>query len=150
MEKEIRLVLARNVRRLRRGRGWSQEQLADRCGLHRTYVGAVERGERNLSLDSMARLAAALDTDVAALLTLPWGVEERLAAYGFGRRPGRRSYPCGRRTAVHVRQSATYRLSTPWSKAPVMGAHDRIGKEATRPAHTPAADQPRLVTGSAG
>ncbi|MFL6245690.1 MAG: helix-turn-helix domain-containing protein [Thermoanaerobaculia bacterium] len=46
----------------------SQEALADRAGLHRTYVGCVERNEKNISIESMERLAKALDVDVRELL----------------------------------------------------------------------------------
>ena len=52
-------LLADNMRRLRAERGWSQEKLAFESSLHRTYIGAVERLERNPSLTSMARIAAA-------------------------------------------------------------------------------------------
>jgi transcriptional regulator with XRE-family HTH domain len=48
------------IRTLRKQAGWSQEELADACGLHRTYVGAVERGERNVSLINIVQLAQAL------------------------------------------------------------------------------------------
>jgi transcriptional regulator with XRE-family HTH domain len=48
--------------------GLSQEALADRAGLHRTYVGSVERGERNVSIDNICRLAWALGVDVRELL----------------------------------------------------------------------------------
>lgn len=65
-----RELLAANLRRLRHQYGWSQEQLAEQCGLHRTYIGAVERGERNISLDNLERLANALQTSVCALLDI--------------------------------------------------------------------------------
>lgn len=62
-------TLARNLRRLRANRGLSQEGLADLAGLHRTYVGSVERSERNISLDNIDKLATALGVDVPHLLT---------------------------------------------------------------------------------
>lgn len=63
-----RALLASNLRRLRSHRGLSQESLADLAGLHRTFVGSVERSERNISLDNIARLADALGVTVASLL----------------------------------------------------------------------------------
>lgn len=49
-----------NVRAGRIALGFSQEQLASKCGLHRTYVGSVERGERNVGLENIVRIACAL------------------------------------------------------------------------------------------
>lgn len=65
---ESRQVLARNLRRLRAAKGISQEALADLAGLHRTYVGSMERSERNVSIDNLERLAGALGVRVAELL----------------------------------------------------------------------------------
>jgi len=59
---------ARNLRRAREGRKLSQEALADAAGLHRTYVGSVERGERNISIDNIERLANAVGLSPAELL----------------------------------------------------------------------------------
>lgn len=62
-------TLADNIRQQRHERGLSQEELADICGLHRTYVGSVERGERNVTLSSLEILAKALGVTVVDLLT---------------------------------------------------------------------------------
>ncbi|HVZ42149.1 MAG TPA: helix-turn-helix transcriptional regulator [Candidatus Kapabacteria bacterium] len=54
------MVVGANIRRLRLQKGLSQEDLADKAGIHRTYVGSVERGERNISVENVARLVRAL------------------------------------------------------------------------------------------
>lgn len=66
---EITTILSKNIRKLRGEMGLSQEELAYKCGLHRTYVGAVERGERNVTLSSLELLASALDVDIPTLLS---------------------------------------------------------------------------------
>jgi transcriptional regulator with XRE-family HTH domain len=58
----------RRVRARRKALGISQEALAARAGIHRNYQGSVERGERNIALVNILRLAAALDTDPGTLL----------------------------------------------------------------------------------
>lgn len=62
-------VVAENVRSLRRLQGLSQERLAELANLHRTYVGSIERGERNVSLENIDRLAQALKVEPVELLT---------------------------------------------------------------------------------
>ncbi len=58
------------VRRLRKERGLSQEEFALLCGLHRTYVGSIERGEKTVTIETANKLAGALGTDLAELFTL--------------------------------------------------------------------------------
>lgn len=55
------------IRQLRKQRGWSQEGFADLCHVHRSYMGAVERGEVNLTIQTLKNLTAVLDTTISAL-----------------------------------------------------------------------------------
>ncbi len=64
----IREVLARNVKAFRRSAGVSQEELADRAGVDRTYVSSIERCRYAVSIDKLDRLAVALGTEAAELL----------------------------------------------------------------------------------
>lgn len=66
-----RKAFASNLRREREARGLSQEALADLAGLHRTYVGSVERAERNISIDNIERFGRALGLEPADLLRKP-------------------------------------------------------------------------------
>jgi transcriptional regulator with XRE-family HTH domain len=67
--RKARIAFGRNLRALRTARHLSQEALAALSGLHRTYVGSVERAERNVSIDNMERLAAALKCRIVDLLS---------------------------------------------------------------------------------
>ena len=57
---DIHAALSANIKRLRTRKGWSQEQLADEAGLHRTYVSGVERGTRNPTVEIVGKIANAL------------------------------------------------------------------------------------------
>lgn len=61
-------VFGQNVRRLRVERGLSQEQLADKAGLHRTYIGMIERAEKNITLCNMEKVALSLGVSIRDLL----------------------------------------------------------------------------------
>lgn len=65
---EIQRRLAKNLVRLREERGWSQEDLADEAGLHRTYVSGIERRVRNPTVLVLERLAKALRVPASTLL----------------------------------------------------------------------------------
>ena len=65
--KTVQQLFGSRVRKLRKIKGWSQERFADECGLHRTYIGAIERGERNVSLNNIHAIAKALDISVKEL-----------------------------------------------------------------------------------
>jgi transcriptional regulator with XRE-family HTH domain len=62
------MVFAANVRRLRTERGLSQEVLAEAAGVHRTYIGMLERGEKNVTIYNIERIASALEVKPASLL----------------------------------------------------------------------------------
>jgi transcriptional regulator with XRE-family HTH domain len=55
------------VKSIRKAKGWSQEDLAEKAGLHRTYIGSIERSERNISLLNIERIAKALDVEIEKL-----------------------------------------------------------------------------------
>jgi transcriptional regulator with XRE-family HTH domain len=98
--------LGRNLRRLRTERGWSQEAFADELAVHRTYVGGLERGERNASLQVVEWLAESLGVDPLDLLREVDDQQEagtvlRAAHSGAARPPDARSVaqrPARRRT----------------------------------------------------
>ncbi|GFO72843.1 XRE family transcriptional regulator, regulator of sulfur utilization [Bathymodiolus japonicus methanotrophic gill symbiont] len=66
---EITQILADNIRTFRKSKHLSQEELADMCELHRTYIGSVERGERNVTLSTLEALSTTLGVSVPELLT---------------------------------------------------------------------------------
>jgi transcriptional regulator with XRE-family HTH domain len=68
VEGELQVTVGRNLRAYRLARGMSQESFADFLSFHRTYMGGVERGERNLTLKSLERIAERLQLDPLKLL----------------------------------------------------------------------------------
>ena len=65
MRDDLQRAIGRRVRELRTAAGLSQERLAEHAGLHRNYIGSIERGERDVGVGSLARIAAALRTSLA-------------------------------------------------------------------------------------
>ena len=82
---DILLALGQRVRELRKKKGFSQEAFADVTGVHRTWMGAIERGERNLSFHNLVLITKALGITLSQLLS---GLEKRaeLIAKDSGRR----------------------------------------------------------------
>jgi transcriptional regulator with XRE-family HTH domain len=68
LEKRVALAIAERVRSHRIAAALSQEELGELAGIHRTYIGAIERGEKNVTVLTLARLAAALRCDLAELV----------------------------------------------------------------------------------
>jgi transcriptional regulator with XRE-family HTH domain len=68
VEGDLQRTVGRNLRAYREGKSLSQESFADVLEVHRTYMGGIERGERNLTLKSLERIAERLDLDPLALL----------------------------------------------------------------------------------
>ena len=67
MQTDILIRFGQAVRRLRRNQAVSQEELAERCGLHRTYISDVELGKRNVSLENIERIATSLNKSLVEL-----------------------------------------------------------------------------------
>ena len=65
----LKAILAENIKVFRKARNYSQEELAELCGLHRTYIGSVERHERNVTLSTLEVLSETLGVSVPDLLT---------------------------------------------------------------------------------
>jgi transcriptional regulator with XRE-family HTH domain len=86
---ELQKALGQRVRQLRLRKGYSQESFADHCGVHRTFMGTIERGETNLSLQNLARIAVGLGITLSKLFS---GIERqsaRLPGGADGGKPGR-------------------------------------------------------------
>ncbi len=71
MEGDLQRILGQNLRGCRQAKGLSQKAFADVLGLHRAYMGGIERGERNLTLKSVEKIAAKLGLEPLVLLKQP-------------------------------------------------------------------------------
>lgn len=65
---DMQIALGKAIREQRKRLGYSQESFADEIGIHRTYMGAVERGERNVSLKNLMRIAKTLGVPLSSLI----------------------------------------------------------------------------------
>jgi len=68
MKKPINIKVGQNIRKIREFRGLSQEALANLAGVHRTYIGIIERAERNITLVSLEKISKALKVQIKELL----------------------------------------------------------------------------------
>ena len=87
-------ALGQRIRELRTEQGFSQESFADKCGVHRTFMGTVERGESNLSFQNIARVATTLGVPLSRLFDGLEGKAEGLnapPAPAVNRKPGRKT-----------------------------------------------------------
>lgn len=95
----LRVIFGRRVRELRTQQGLTQQQLGRKAGMHPAYVGGIERGERNITLDGVERLARALGVSPAELLAQP----ATLAPAGLERQV--------RELALHARDASDLQLA---------------------------------------
>lgn len=65
--RKVLVAFGNKIKKVRQSKGFSQETLAEKAGLHRTYIGTVERGERNPALVNLVRIADALSVDLSTL-----------------------------------------------------------------------------------
>jgi transcriptional regulator with XRE-family HTH domain len=72
---DLKVVLGKRIRELRSKNGFSQESFADHCGLHRTYMGGIERGEHNLTIETLMTVAKGLEITMSDLLA---GIEKQV------------------------------------------------------------------------
>jgi transcriptional regulator with XRE-family HTH domain len=77
---DLKEVMAVNLRRLRHGKAWTQEELAERTGLSARYIGAVERADVSASVTVLGRIAEALEVEPATLVRPPPRTRRRAAA----------------------------------------------------------------------
>jgi transcriptional regulator with XRE-family HTH domain len=74
---KIRIELGRRIRELRKMRGWSQEKLGEIADLHPTYVGGIERGERNVAFENLVHIASAFGLSLSQFFDYQKGSQSR-------------------------------------------------------------------------
>jgi transcriptional regulator with XRE-family HTH domain len=84
---DLKVVLGKRVRELRSKKGFSQEAFADHCGLHRTYMGGIERGEPNLTIETVMTVSKGLEITMSDLLA---GIEKQAEPSKTASRPARK------------------------------------------------------------
>lgn len=77
MNDNILAIFGSAIRKIRTDKGMSQEQLAFKAGLHRTYIGSIERGEKNISLINIEKLASGLDCSISYIISKMEGNNEK-------------------------------------------------------------------------
>lgn len=76
MKTEANIIFGRNLSKLRKAKGFSQEELAFRCGFDRTYIGTIERGEKSATVNSIAKLAKGLEIPMKTFFEYEDGKED--------------------------------------------------------------------------
>ena len=87
VQKELLKALGQRIRELRTQKGFSQEAFADHCGVHRTFMGTIERGESNLSFQNLVKVSTALETTLSELLA---GIEKSAGNLAIKKNPATR------------------------------------------------------------
>jgi transcriptional regulator with XRE-family HTH domain len=80
---DLQVILGKRIREYQSKKGFSQESFADHCGLHRTYMGGIERGERNLTIQTVLTVSRGLGLTMSELLS---GIERQIDAAEHPRR----------------------------------------------------------------
>jgi DNA-binding XRE family transcriptional regulator len=84
---DLKIVLGKRIRELRSKNGFSQESFADHCGLHRTYMGGIERGEHNLTIETLMTVAKGLEITMSDLIA---GIEKQVGPSRTASPPARK------------------------------------------------------------
>lgn len=81
---KIRIELGRRIRELRKARGWSQEKLGEKADLHPTYIGGIERGERNVAFENIVHIASAFELSLSQFFDYQKGGQSKRDALKAG------------------------------------------------------------------